>query len=115
MEPLLGTRGLRRLAAVLGLRPLMVFDFDGTISLIRAGWFHVMVPMMVEVLAELKTGETEEQLTELVSEFVYELTGKQTVYQTIELARQVELRSGKPVEVLSYSAAARLPVPPSAA
>lgn len=79
-----------------------LFDFDGTISLIRAGWFHVMVPMMVEILAELKTGETEEQLTALVSEFVYELTGKQTVYQTIELARQVELRGGKPLDPLAY-------------
>ena len=39
-----------------------IFDFDGTISLIRAGWMDVMVPMMVEILAELSTGETEEQL-----------------------------------------------------
>ena len=33
-----------------------LFDFDGTISLIRAGWFEVMVPMMVEPLLDLKTG-----------------------------------------------------------
>ena len=25
-----------------------LFDFDGTISLIRAGWMDVMVPMMVD-------------------------------------------------------------------
>ena len=31
-----------------------LFDFDGTLSLIRAGWVDVMVPMMVEVLAEGK-------------------------------------------------------------
>lgn len=79
-----------------------LFDFDGTISLVRAGWFNVMVPMMVEVLAELKTGESEAQLTEIVSEFVYELTGKQTIYQTIELARQVEIRGGKPLDPLVY-------------
>ncbi|MBI4889353.1 MAG: HAD family hydrolase [Acidobacteria bacterium] len=79
-----------------------LFDFDGTLSLIRAGWFHVMVPMMVEILAELKTGETEEQLTAVVSEFVYTLTGKQTVYQMIELARQVELRGGTPKDPLVY-------------
>ena len=29
-----------------------LFDFDGTLSLIRSGWMGVMVPMMVEVLAE---------------------------------------------------------------
>ena len=79
-----------------------LFDFDGTISLIRAGWFNVMVPMMVEILAELKTGESEEELTAVVSEFVYTLTGKQTVYQAIELARQVELRGGKPKDPLEY-------------
>ena len=29
-----------------------VFDFDGTLSLIRQGWPNVMVPMMVEALKE---------------------------------------------------------------
>ena len=28
-----------------------LFDFDGTLSLIREGWQDVMVPMMVDVLA----------------------------------------------------------------
>ncbi len=79
-----------------------LFDFDGTLSLIRAGWFDVMVPMMVEVLASLRTGESEEQLERTVREFVYRLTGKQTIYQMIELARQVELRGGKPEDPLVY-------------
>ena len=34
-----------------------LFDFDGTISLIRAGWVDVMVPMLVEILLDLRTGE----------------------------------------------------------
>jgi phosphoglycolate phosphatase-like HAD superfamily hydrolase len=79
-----------------------LFDFDGTLSLIRAGWFDVMVPMMVEVLASLRTGESEEELERTVREFVYRLTGKQTIYQMIELARQVELRGGKPEDPLVY-------------
>ena len=29
-----------------------LFDFDGTLSLIREGWPQVMIPMMVDVLAE---------------------------------------------------------------
>jgi len=29
-----------------------LFDFDGTLSLIRTGWQQVMVPMMVEILRE---------------------------------------------------------------
>ncbi len=80
----------------------VIFDFDGTISLIRAGWVEVMVPMMVELLAELKTGESEQQLSAIVEEFVGRLTGKQTVYQMIELARQIELRGGKPLDPLVY-------------
>lgn len=79
-----------------------LFDFDGTLSLIRAGWFGVMVPMMVEVLASLGTGEPEEELERTVREFVYRLTGKQTIYQMIELARQVELRGGRPEDPLVY-------------
>lgn len=79
-----------------------LFDFDGTLSLIRAGWFDVMVPMMVEVLASLRTGESEEEIERTVREFVYRLTGKQTIYQMIELARQVELRGGAPEDPLVY-------------
>ena len=57
---------------------VVLFDFDGTISLIRSGWVNVMVPMMVEILLDLKTGESEEEITELVQDFVGRLTGKQT-------------------------------------
>ncbi|MDX2150581.1 MAG: HAD family hydrolase [Bryobacteraceae bacterium] len=79
-----------------------LFDFDGTLSLIRSGWMEVMVPMMVEQLAALKTGESEADLTEIVREFVGRLTGKQTMYQMIELADQVAARGGKPLEPLAY-------------
>jgi phosphoglycolate phosphatase len=81
---------------------VVLFDFDGTVSLIRAGWVQVMVPMMVEILLELKTGESEESLRALVEEFVARLTGKQTMYQMIELAHQVELRGGTPPDPLVY-------------
>jgi phosphoglycolate phosphatase-like HAD superfamily hydrolase len=80
----------------------VLFDFDGTVSLIRAGWVEVMVPMMVEILAELKTGESEQQLRAIVEDFVARLTGKQTMYQMIELADQVEKRGGKPLDPLVY-------------
>jgi phosphoglycolate phosphatase-like HAD superfamily hydrolase len=81
---------------------LALFDFDGTLSLVRAGWLDVMVPMMVEILAELKTGEKEEDLHALVDDFVARLTGEQTIYQMIELAEQVEKRGGKPRPPLEY-------------
>jgi len=81
---------------------VVLFDFDGTISLIRAGWMDVMVPMMVEILLDLKTGETEEGLRAIVEEFVGRLTGKQTMYQMIELAEHVKARGGIPLDPLDY-------------
>src|SRR5512132_2788273 len=79
-----------------------LFDFDGTVSTIRSGWMDVMVPMMVEILAELKTGESEPELCGIVEEFVGRLTGKQTMYQMIELADNVARRGGTPLEPLVY-------------
>ena len=79
-----------------------LFDFDGTLSLIREGWQGVMIPMMVEVLQELHTGESEEELTSIVREFVTRLTGKQTIYQMIQLAEEVKKRSGDPKDPLEY-------------
>ena len=80
----------------------VLFDFDGTLSVIRAGWQDVMIPMMVEVLAGLGTGEPEAELTAHVREFVARLTGKQTVYQMIQLTDEVRLRGGTPEDPLEY-------------
>jgi phosphoglycolate phosphatase-like HAD superfamily hydrolase len=85
-----------------GRAKVAVFDFDGTLSLIRTGWVDVMVPMMVEIMAELKTGESEEDLRALVVDFVARLTGEQTIYQMIELTQQVKQRGGKPLAPLQY-------------
>ena len=81
---------------------VVLFDFDGTISLLRSGWVDVMVPMMVEVLLDLKTGETQAELRALVEDYVGRLTGRQTMYQMIEFARQIELRGGRPLDPLAY-------------
>jgi phosphoglycolate phosphatase-like HAD superfamily hydrolase len=81
---------------------VVLFDFDGTLSVIRSGWMNVMVPMMVEILADLKTGESEEQLRGLVEEFVWRLTGKETIYQMIAFAEAIQARGGKPLEPLAY-------------
>ena len=79
-----------------------LFDFDGTISLIRSGWMEVMIPMRVETLADLDTGESVEQLRAMVEESVGRLTGKQTIYQMIEFADQVRGYGGKPLDRLEY-------------
>lgn len=79
-----------------------LFDFDGTVSLIRSGWMNVMVPMMIEVLEECRSGEGEEQLRQVVEDFVWRLTGQETIYQMIRLAEEVRLRGGAPLDPLVY-------------
>ncbi len=79
-----------------------LFDFDGTLSLLRSGWQEVMVQMMVEVLMDLNSGETEQELKQLVREYVDRLTGRQTIYQMIRLAEEVRRRGGVPKDPLEY-------------
>ena len=80
----------------------VLFDFDGTISLIREGWPQVMVPMMVEILQETGTDEDPEVLYDMVMAFVMRLTGKQTLYQMIQLREEVLKRGGKPLDPPQY-------------
>ena len=79
----------------------MLFDFDGTLSLIRQGWPEVMVPMFVEMLPR-RTGETDAELADLVLDDIMRLNGKQTIYQMIQLAERVSERGGVPREPLWY-------------
>jgi len=80
----------------------VLFDFDGTLSLIREGWVDVMVPLMVEVLAATGTDEPRERLAAVARDFVTELTGKQTIYQMIRLAEEVRKRGGTPEDPTVY-------------
>jgi phosphoglycolate phosphatase-like HAD superfamily hydrolase len=80
----------------------VLFDFDGTLSLIREGWPQVMIPMMIEVLQGTGTSETYEQLQQVVEDFVMRLNGRQTIYQMIQLAEEVKKRGGTPLDALDY-------------
>ncbi|HOC18032.1 MAG TPA: HAD family hydrolase [Vicinamibacterales bacterium] len=80
----------------------VLFDFDGTLSLIREGWPEVMVPMMVEALVATGTREPEEALRRHCHDFVMRLNGKQTIYQMIQLAAEVRARGGVPREPAEY-------------
>jgi phosphoglycolate phosphatase len=80
----------------------VLFDFDGTLSLIREGWPEVMVPMMVEVLLETGTGESPQALYDCCHAFVMDLCGKQTIYQMMRLAEEVKARGGTPRDPLVY-------------
>ena len=98
----------------------VLFDFDGTLSLIREGWPQVMIPMMVQALRATGTAETEAQLTAAVEDFVMRLNGRQTIYQMIQLADEVRrrgidswkrdrlVRAGADVVIPEYRRAGRL-------
>ena len=75
----------------------VLFDFDGTLSLIREGWPRVMVGMMVEILRDLKlAAEPEEELWGIVEHFVMALNGHPTVVQMTRFAEEVKARGGNP-------------------
>ena len=79
----------------------VLFDFDGTLSLIRQGWPEVMVPMFVEALPP-QAGDTEAALRQLVTDDIMRLNGKQTIYQMMQLADRIRERGGEPREPLWY-------------
>src|SRR5215471_12648203 len=79
----------------------VLFDFDGTLSLIRQGWPEVMVPMFVEMLPALP-GESEEERSRLCFEDIMRLNGKQTIYQMIQFADRIKERGGTAREPLWY-------------
>src|SRR6476659_4088895 len=72
----------------------VLFDFDGTLSLIRQGWPEVMVPMFVEALPP-QAGDTDEALRQLVTDDIMRLNGKQTIYQMMQLADRIRERGGE--------------------
>lgn len=79
-----------------------IFDFDGTLSLLRRNWQDVMIPMMVDILQETGTAESREELYRCVEGFVMRLNGRQTIYQMMRLAEEVAQRGGRPLDPLEY-------------
>jgi phosphoglycolate phosphatase-like HAD superfamily hydrolase len=79
----------------------VLFDFDGTVSLVREGWVDVMVPMFMEMLPRL-SGETDEAARQLVTDDIMQFNGKPTIYQMIQFAERIKERGGQPQEPLWY-------------
>ncbi|MBI3853593.1 MAG: HAD family hydrolase [Verrucomicrobia bacterium] len=79
----------------------VLFDFDGTLSLIREGWPEVMIPMFMEMLPR-RAGETDAEVRRLMTDDIMRLNGKQTIYQMIQLADRIKERGGQPKEPLWY-------------
>ena len=81
-------------AAPNAMRRYALFDFDGTISLIREGWQEIMTPYFIDVLRQTPKAEDAETIEEIVTAFVDRLTGKQTIFQCIKLDEEVMRRGG---------------------
>jgi phosphoglycolate phosphatase len=104
MGTVISFRGRVEFAPGFAARPTIshvLFDFDGTLSLIRQGWPEIMTPMFAELLPPLP-GETAEQRLQLCHEDIMRLNGKQTIYQMIQLAERIKERGGTPREPLWY-------------
>jgi phosphoglycolate phosphatase len=74
----------------------VLFDFDGTLSLLREGWSGIMGAMMVEALVRSNTRETEAELTVLVDDFVMALNGRPAIFQMARLVEEIRARGGVP-------------------
>lgn len=79
-----------------------IFDFDGTLSLIREGWQQIMIPMMINILLQTPQHESEAEIEALVKNYVADTTGKQTIYQMIRLVEEIDKRGGNPEKPLYY-------------
>ena len=97
-------RGLVEFAPGFAPRPRIshvLFDFDGTLSLIRQGWPEVMIPMFMEMLPR-RAGEVDAEVRQLMTDDIMRLNGKQTIYQMMQLAERIRERGGEPREPLWY-------------
>jgi len=78
------------------------FDFDGTVSLIRAGWMEIMMRPMLAVLKALNTGESEAELRAVLEDFIWRFTGQDTIWQTRSFAAAVRERGGPELDAGLY-------------
>ncbi|MEW5960896.1 MAG: HAD family hydrolase [Chloroflexota bacterium] len=79
-----------------------VFDFDGTVSLIRQGWQQMMAKMMVEALLATPQAEDEATLQRLMTDYVAGSTGQATIFQMEYLVEEVRRRGGRPKSAPEY-------------
>jgi phosphoglycolate phosphatase len=80
----------------------VMFDFDGTVALVRAGWMPVMLDMMMETLAPLGSDRT--ALRAEAEDYVARFTGKDTVHQMAAFADHVRTLGGEPLSPAQYKA-----------
>ena len=80
-----------------------VFDFDGTLSLLRHGWPDIMLGMFMEMLPR-QTGEDEAVLHAELHDEVLAYNGRQTIHQMVRFAERMAARGGQLREPQFYLA-----------
>jgi phosphoglycolate phosphatase-like HAD superfamily hydrolase len=79
-----------------------VFDFDGTLSLLREGWPRVMTALMREAAGRAGVGSA--ALDEVVESIVVGLNGKPTIVQMTRFAEELAALGGRPATAADYAA-----------
>lgn len=82
----------------------VLFDFDGTVSLIREGWQQMMVELMVEFLLVTPAAEDEATLRQRMTDLVAHSTGRPTIDQMTYLADEIVRRGGSAQDAQVYKA-----------
>ena len=80
----------------------VMFDFDGTVALVRAGWMPLMLDMMMETLAPLSRDHVKTRAE--AEDYVARFTGKDTVHQMTAFADHVRALGGHPLSPEKYKA-----------
>ncbi len=79
----------------------VVFDWDGTLSYIRAGWGEVMLALFLERMPRV-AGEDDNARRRIAHDDIWSLNGKPTVFQMQRLAERVAERGGSALSAAAY-------------
>jgi phosphoglycolate phosphatase-like HAD superfamily hydrolase len=71
----------------------VLFDWDGTLSLVRGGWAELMLEVFAEALPSL-AGESDDARRQLAHDEIMRLNGRPSIHQMERLAELTALRSG---------------------
>jgi phosphoglycolate phosphatase len=80
----------------------VVFDFDGTLSLLREGWSRIMAQLGLDLMAEQNLKPAEANLAELIEEQMLLLSGKPSIFQMRKLGELIEHYGGKAGDPEAY-------------
>lgn len=79
----------------------VVFDWDGTLSLLRAGWGEVMLAQWLELIPA-RPAEPAERLRQRAHDDIWRLNGKPSIHQAARLAEHIRERGARPLPAVDY-------------